>query len=433
VLRRLAIGLAVLIGVPLVAIPCWIATHRNDLPSPGDDDLAVTRSVVPAGENGYDQLVIAAERSDWPEDADARLKAIRSGEVSDPAWVRSMLARNRSAIAAIERALAASTLQLPPSTSPFDPSSDASDVVLDVLMQIGSLVKLAGAGARLQLATGDLDGAIDRAFLGMRLGSRLGGAESTALIWLMIARSSQANSLGDLEAIARGAPIRPRDARELISRLDTARLGESAWKAAWAGEYQFVKRSFEIVSGDDQSFERDTAMYWVWRLVPSDYLWQPNRTLASMAEFYRSLQRGSALACREAHPRHSTAEDLSWKKVRLLTSPNPVGNILTEIATPNFLRFDLKRCHLETRFALLETMIAARAYWQEHRELPHQLDDLLPAYLPALPEDRFAGAPLRYDRARAVAYAIGDDFTDAAGGDEPDPSNASEPAISLAF
>jgi hypothetical protein len=114
-------------------------------------------------------------------------------------------------------------------------------------------------------------------------------------------------------------------------------------------------------------------------------------------------------------------------------SQNPVGNIMVEIATPHFDRFDMKRCHLETKIALLRTLIGSKAYWDTHGRLPSSLDDLVPRYLADLPHDRFGGNRLAYSEARRVAYSVGEDFLDAGGGEPHDPSDANEPAISLAF
>jgi hypothetical protein len=81
-LRRIAITFGLLLAIPLVIVPGWIATHRSDLPTPNDEDLAVQRSDLPLGDNGFDDLAAAAELLDWPGDCDCdeRLRAIRSGE-----------------------------------------------------------------------------------------------------------------------------------------------------------------------------------------------------------------------------------------------------------------------------------------------------------------------------------------------------------------
>ena len=63
-LRRVAIAFGLLLAILLVAVPGWIATHCSDLPTPNDEDLAVQVSDLPPGDNGFDDLAIAAERLD---------------------------------------------------------------------------------------------------------------------------------------------------------------------------------------------------------------------------------------------------------------------------------------------------------------------------------------------------------------------------------
>lgn len=61
--------------------------------------------------------------------------------------------------------------------------------------------------------------------------------------------------------------------------------------------------------------------------------------------------------------------------------------------------------------------IALAAFHREHRAWPSSLDQLVPAYLPALPLDIFDGKPLRYRLATngPLLYSIGSDFTDDGG------------------
>ncbi len=422
--RRLAIGFGLLIAIPVVGVPLWIATHRTDLPSPGDADLALERSDIPAGENGFEHWREAAALLHWPEERewDERLRAIRSGELWDPDWTEETIARNAPAMAELRRGLAAPAFQLPPHRH-----MPEKDGVLEVLFDVQRLVKLAGADARLRLAAGDPRGAVERALLGMRAGRKLSGAEGAELIEMMLATACQGIGLADLEGAVREAPLTREQARSLAAHLESERWSPADWDRAWAAEYQQGKailRGFDVSEGT-----YDGILGW----IPPDYLWQPNRTFSALAERYRDLQGRGALDCRESHSSWPTRDEQRLELARDLLSPNPTGAVLVAIAMPKFAHFDLKRCHLETRISLVQTLIAAKAYWLDEGALPARLGDLVPDYLDALPADRFVGAPLRYSRERQLVYSVGEDFADAGGGDPPDTGNAAEPGLSLAF
>ena len=82
---------------------------------------------------------------------------------------------------------------------------------------------------------------------------------------------------------------------------------------------------------------------------------------------------------------------------------------------------------------LVQLALALRAYTQANGGLPESLDALVPGYLEAIPLDRFDGAPLRYSKAKAVVYSIGDDLVDSGGFEPPAQGEHSEPTISVAF
>jgi hypothetical protein len=67
-----------------------------------------------------------------------------------------------------------------------------------------------------------------------------------------------------------------------------------------------------------------------------------------------------------------------------------------------------------------QLMLALRLYELERGELPRKLDELAPAYLPAVPEDVFAGKPMQWNREKQVVYSIGPDGIDGGGAINPE-------------
>ncbi len=66
----------------------------------------------------------------------------------------------------------------------------------------------------------------------------------------------------------------------------------------------------------------------------------------------------------------------------------------------------------EARAAVVLTELAVRAYQVERGRLPDKLADLVPAYLPAVPEDSAAGEPLVYRREGAGFRVSSPSFSD---------------------
>lgn len=74
---------------------------------------------------------------------------------------------------------------------------------------------------------------------------------------------------------------------------------------------------------------------------------------------------------------------------------------------------EFAQCITAHRLTLLQ--IAIRRYELDHDKLPARLDELVPKYLPAVPTDPFANAPMRWDPTKQALYSVGLDFTDNGG------------------
>ena len=67
-----------------------------------------------------------------------------------------------------------------------------------------------------------------------------------------------------------------------------------------------------------------------------------------------------------------------------------------------------KRLAQQTRISLAETLIALRLHHDAHdRDLPATLDELVPAYLPAVPRDYFDGGRIKYSRDLRAIWSAG--------------------------
>ncbi|MBW2282815.1 MAG: hypothetical protein JRG76_05405 [Deltaproteobacteria bacterium] len=440
-LRHLFMGAASFLAVAFISVPYWIAVQRRDLPDPGDADLQVVRSSVSPDSNGFTWFSRASEAVVWDPVADDALCSEEWCPDATPGWVADRVAANAAAFEDIERGLRAPVFQFP-SLAPGDRSGvDGADEwsqrVSGMYLSLQRLARLSGTAARLDARAGRRDRAIERALLGMRMGRALSRAEGVDLIAAMFAAGLQRISAGSIEAVARAAPLDAAASVAWIDRIETQRWTSDDWRRVWAAEYQFLKRALEGVETDDAgaAFAVGERGAWAGLLLgwmPRDYLWQPNRTMALAARKYRERQRLSALDCRSADVLRRQTE-VPFDRAGVLASPNPVGNILMEIAQPNFDRFDLRRCGVEARLSLVQVLIATKAFHDTHGGLPESLDALVPEFMTRVPQDALDGEPIRYSREAARTWSTGEDFVEASAHAAADPRNPAEPALSLAF
>jgi hypothetical protein len=97
-----------------------------------------------------------------------------------------------------------------------------------------------------------------------------------------------------------------------------------------------------------------------------------------------------------------------------------------------FVHYLQKLAQAETARRLTVTAIALKRYHFQHGTYPAALNDLVPAFLPAVPSDFMDGKPLRY-RLRPdgdfLLYSVGEDGQDDGG----DPTPVVQPAYSTSF
>ncbi len=287
------------------------------------------------------------------------------------------------------------------------------------------LIALGGAQARILLRDGRSRDAIELASLGLSIGKRVSAADNLDLFGIYMASAFQTVSLVDLEHAVRTTRITPESARDLAALLESTRWSADDWQRVWALEYERVF----IALG-----ELDAAgLAGWWRLVPSAYRWQPNRTASALAELYREQRRKSTQFCADAGLQRAGSA-VAPPRLADLLAPNGVGRlVIDEVRARSFDRIQLKRCQFETHVSLVEVMIAAKAYADAERALPERLEDLVPDYLDALPLDRYDGAPLRYARSVPAVYSVGEDFTGSDDAAAPYPDDPRAPGLALAF
>lgn len=97
----------------------------------------------------------------------------------------------------------------------------------------------------------------------------------------------------------------------------------------------------------------------------------------------------------------------------------PTPDRVLQFVTPEISEFKVKWAVRDARWRIMQLRLAARAYQYRHGAPPPSVEALVPAYLPAIPQDPFANRPLVYrvKANRALIYSRGPDSKDDGGKD----------------
>jgi hypothetical protein len=296
--------------------------------------------------------------------------------------------------------------------------------------------------AALHADRGETRAALEDGLAAVRLGHCLQSAHQITLFDMMVGVGFEIRGLRAVREAAAHSPVDAALARDFEARLDSYRTEPEAWKRMWAWEYQSHKAIWDKLRASPLAVEGEAGVIAnlsegdlidaIRSLIPKAYVFHYRRSLSLEAEFARSMQRNSFKTCAELEPPMEFVPEDQDGKLRMVFSPNSVGKILLAISTPNFRRLQLRRCEADTALAATRAVLALEAYRFERGALPKSLEELVPTYLSAVPQDGFDGNPLRYLPERALVYSVGADLLDEGGlADEPDEGNLDEPVFRL--
>jgi len=182
-------------------------------------------------------------------------------------------------------------------------------------------------------------------------------------------------------------------------RADYA-LGRGVWEKVVSGEMDYeVSLGGSPMPGGIERLEQS--------------LCKPNRTRRLIADAYREM-----IAAASKHfadmPSRDKFFDVAWEEGRLAG-----GNVLGGKVFRHYISIVIGiqglKCRTNVQVAVTRVLLAMKAFKLEKGRLPATLDELVLAYLDAVPLDDFNGKPLRYNLAKKIVYTVGKDLKDDGG------------------
>ena len=138
------------------------------------------------------------------------------------------------------------------------------------------------------------------------------------------------------------------------------------------------------------------------------YYYQKNRTLNLLAREFRSHITLALTAPYETIAALTSEREERQQRLSRWRTPNLLGeNIVANVLVLGTMELPI-RCRTAVRRSL-RVIIALHRYHKSHGTLPATLDELVPAFLPAVPQDPFDFQPLRWDAVKRSVYSIGSD------------------------
>ncbi|MCH8514624.1 MAG: type II secretion system protein GspG, partial [Kiritimatiellae bacterium] len=361
---------------------------------------------MPEDENGFELLLAALDILDMQSSTIFDFKNWIESPLAHQEEVLKALEANRPLFKVLEQALSKGRLQSPPIDF-----SDSHVPWVSPALAASTLLRLAAQDAENPLEAQKYVG------LALALGDQLlQYADYMVAVAVGAACRTEANHA--VLHLARDPKTQTEYLWQILSMLTENTTPWTPWKNALRTEYQFLKYALAYIHKNQKYyfFNENGNSY---ATIP--FAFQPNNTRRAGLEAYQnpmlSLKTGNLQALINSDRFISELDNEIrskpvWDPRRYF---NRTGKRLLLELYPSYDGFAIQafRHQAENRATILVT--ALQLYQREQGEFPQTLQDLVPAYLAAIPADPFDGHPFRYDRDKAIVYAIGENLVDNGG------------------
>lgn len=401
-MKKMLVRVSALLFIATAAVISFIIVNSKDIPPMDDSYLDVEREEIPAEDNAY--TYFCAATNVLVTAADGLLHLPDATNALDAAEVRLLLQQNEEMFKNLDKGFECAQYQEPVATSitSYTPLSLSS-------LHIASL--LANQSA-IEQQQGNYSVAIGSCEKMLHLGDLITkGAESviqngsgTAVIRLGLHRS--------LSLVQdKNAPTA--SLSQLAATLRTIGPFKDDWIRALKRENIVQKDSLKSITENMEIIlkAREPSKL-------NHYNFQPNRCHKMFLEVLDEALKNAALpyAERNMFLMDERMKDVGatnlWNSIR----PNHEGR--SYMASGLLIDNDTltSQTRLKTQLAETQILCALRLYTESNGEMPNTLDQLVPEYLPTVPEDPFDSQPYRYNG--KVIYSVGPDVIDQGGSSE---------------
>ncbi len=336
-------------------------------------------------------------------------------EMDGVAKAKEFISQNGDALAAMHQLLASKgTIWCWP-----DSGSIADDSRMPYLSRIQFVAEVQSLAAQVHAKEGELEKAVLASLDLHHLGRIMQAAKGSSIQHLVAVSAQSMAELALERALARSAasPALLRQGIEGIA-LD-APLIRDAVVCALQLEYQEFK-SMVTSPGVRARFVSFHQMNSAGARLAT-VLFKPNQTLNHYLALARPLIAGvskgwaqASIALRNARDLHR--QTLQWQESwSFFLNPNRGGIIEANIAfqTPDGIVSNAVNRHMQTQQRII--IMALRLFELEKGRLPQVLDELVPAFLPEVPQDPHSGKPMLWNAAAQAVYSVGPDRRDDGG------------------
>jgi hypothetical protein len=367
----------------------------KDIAAPEDADLSIKLENLPDDQNAWKVLIDGAKTM--------RLSGIEPrGFFSENAFIASaadqLMSNNKAALQALERAAQLTQARSPASSPDVVTFSEYNARSLEPnLLGARQLVELGLVRAEVSWRSGQSNDAWRDLMMVARLGSVLRNAKGT-LLEQVVADTITRLALERLRIALPLLKFSAGEWRKHFGELEAIPIGREPYVDALRLDYRIAKMAVQAETAKPGSVVKQSGnpLQFARLLLPRAYNFQPNRSLAWLADHTRA----SIVDVRSCPP--GLSSDASSKQLGQqinALNANVIGQAILVRITQNTQSDITEQCALELAQSAALITSGIQAFKTQFNSLPAKLEDLQTIGLQTIPPDPYApgGKPFQFD------------------------------------
>jgi hypothetical protein len=424
--KVLGIILGVIIFLALLVVfivPWMLGLLFPDIAPFDDSDIRLQKIDVPGPEsNAYYDLVKLCPHLDCPKLIDEPpeifeiLKNYSATTTIDSEFAERIIASNEIPLSYFYDAASKRVFQDPKFS---DPAKITPDMVLTPLNTWRQITRVSAFKALYMARQGRELEAMDEAMKSVMVGHLVSTEENSTLINYLVGVAIKSIGFDTMHKIISVGEIPSEELLKHAVSLEKYTNTVSGLASAFKEQYTSMAQSIDKIGREGFESSKNSGE---WEGITKEdipiplrakFYYQPNRT--------KQLYADAALVQIEnvSQPCYALKEVPIYaaipEGINVYFTPNAVGKILAAFSMASLNSSVHKKCEDTMLLNATRLLLALRAYHQDQGEYPEKLDELVPRYLSAIPEDPFRAGPLQYTEDRAAIYSVGSNLTDAGG------------------
>lgn len=417
--RRKAVSLIflVLIGLALIVVftsTFWGIFFGQDIPSPDDSDLRLSKVEVPDEQNSFSDLVIIGNSSLYYPKGNESFDLQYTNFAQLPQWNQALvddaLSNNQTILDLFAQAAQKTYFQIPEYS---DPANYSLTMKLYPMNNWRAAARLFAIQALSYSWQNQPQKAAEAAIKIIRLGNAIQNSQGPVIAYLVGTAIKDLGYQTFLQIIPYG-DFTTTQITNYVDQLAYLKQNFEGLKNAFISEHLTQMLGIDSINnGDYTQFlgdpnAADNISQPIIKLAFSHFYFKPNETKQIFNDYIRQQIKMTETDCSNRPEFSSKNETLApTDKFKMYFTENVVGKLLHDTVALDLTSIQEKRCQENLLYQVTIAMANLRAYKIDHGDLPNSLEELLSSYVTEVPIDVYSAQSLHYDKARKILYSVG--------------------------